>query len=77
MKLVCIGSGNVATHLSLAFKAMGAEILQVWSRDGKRAGILAALTGSKATNNWSEVDRNADCYLIALEPVSAANIPAR
>lgn len=76
MKLVCIGSGNVATHLSLAFKAMGAEILQVWSRDGKRAGILAALTGSKATNNWSEVDRNADCYLIAVKDDAIAGVAA-
>lgn len=74
MKLVCIGSGNVATHLSLAFKAMGADILQVWSRDLKRAGILAALTGSKATNNWSEIDQNADCYLIAVKDDAIAEV---
>ncbi|KEQ29416.1 oxidoreductase [Pedobacter antarcticus 4BY] len=76
MKLVCIGSGNVATHLSLAFKAMGADILQVWSRDVKRAGILAALTGSRATSNWSEIDRNADCYLIAVKDDAIASVAA-
>ena len=67
MNIVCIGSGNVATHLAIAFKAMGAEIIQVWSSDSRNAEILAALTKAKAFRNWEELDRSADCYIIAVK----------
>jgi predicted short-subunit dehydrogenase-like oxidoreductase (DUF2520 family) len=67
MNIVCIGSGNVATHLAIAFKAMGAEIVQVWSQDSRNAEILAALTKAKPIRNWKELDRFADLYLIAVK----------
>ncbi|SEB16717.1 Rossmann-like and DUF2520 domain-containing protein [Pedobacter hartonius] len=67
MNIVCIGSGNVATHLAIAFKAMGAEIVQVWSQDSKNAEILAALTKAKPIQSWEELDRSADCYVIAVK----------
>lgn len=67
MKIVCIGSGNVATHLAIAFKAMGAEILQVWSQDSRNAEILAALTKAKPILNWNELDLSADLYFIAVK----------
>ncbi|CAM4391786.1 Predicted oxidoreductase, contains short-chain dehydrogenase (SDR) and DUF2520 domains [Pedobacter westerhofensis] len=67
MNIVCIGSGNVATHLAIAFKAMGAEILQVWSQDSKNAEILAALTKAKPVMHWEDIDRSADLYIIAVK----------
>lgn len=67
MNIVCIGSGNVATHLAIAFKSMGAEILQVWSHDHKNAEILAALTKARSFQQWSDLDRSADCYIIAVK----------
>jgi predicted short-subunit dehydrogenase-like oxidoreductase (DUF2520 family) len=67
MNIVCIGSGNVATHLAIAFKAVGAELVQIWSRDIRNGEILAALTKSTAISNWGELDRTADCYLIAVK----------
>lgn len=67
MKIVCIGSGNVATHLAIAFKSIGAEIVQVWSQDHKNAEILAALTKARSFQNWNDLDRSADCYLIAVK----------
>jgi len=67
MNIVCIGSGNVATHLAIAFKAMGAEIIQVWSRDSRNAEILAALTKAKPVLNWEELDRSADLYIVAVK----------
>jgi predicted short-subunit dehydrogenase-like oxidoreductase (DUF2520 family) len=66
MNIVCIGSGNVATHLAIAFKAMGAEIVQVWSQDRRNAEILAALTKAKPIQSWEELDLFADCYVIAV-----------
>lgn len=67
MKIVCIGSGNVATHMAIALKTVGAELIQVYSQNHQHAEILAALTHSKAISKWSDLDRNADCYLIAVK----------
>jgi len=77
MKIVCIGSGNVATHLSIAFKAMGADILQVWSRDHRNAEILAALTKAKPIRKWDELDLLADCYIIAVKDDAIHEVAAQ
>jgi len=74
MNIVCIGSGNVATHLAIAFKAMGAEIIQVWSSDSRNAEILAALTKAKPFRRWEELDRSADCYVIAVKDDAIASV---
>jgi len=76
MNIVCIGSGNVATHLAIAFKAMGAEIVQVWSKDSRNAEILAALTKAKPIQSWAELDRSADCYVIAVKDDVIATVAA-
>lgn len=67
MKIVCLGSGNVATHMANAFKDNGADIAQVWSRDLKHAQILANETGSQAISDLKAVDKYADLYLIAVK----------
>jgi predicted short-subunit dehydrogenase-like oxidoreductase (DUF2520 family) len=67
MKIVCIGSGNVATHLAIALKAMGAELVQVWSQDSRNAEILAALIKAKTVLSWEELDLSADFYIIAVK----------
>lgn len=77
MKIVFIGAGNVATHLAIAFKAMGADILQVWSNDNKNAQILAALTKAAPVNSWDELDLSADCYIIAVKDDAIARVAAR
>ena len=41
MKIVFLGSGNLATHLSLALKAAGEDILQIFSRTQEHAQALA------------------------------------
>jgi len=76
MNIVCIGSGNVATHLAIAFKSMGAEIVQVWSKDSRNAEILAALTKAKPIQSWAELDRSADCYVIAVKDDAIATVAA-
>jgi predicted short-subunit dehydrogenase-like oxidoreductase (DUF2520 family) len=67
MKIVFIGSGNVATHLAIAFKAMGADILQVWSKDSRNADLLAALTKAEPISKWQHLDQHADCYIISVK----------
>lgn len=74
MKIVFIGSGNVATHLAIAFKAMGAGIIQIWSKNNRNAEILAALTKAEPINQWDDLDLNADCYIIAVKDDAIASV---
>ncbi|ATP57233.1 oxidoreductase [Pedobacter ginsengisoli] len=67
MKVVCIGSGNVATHLANALKAKGVNLIQVWSRDLTNASELAKSINAAATSNLDEIDRSADLYIIAVK----------
>lgn len=65
-KIVILGSGNVATHLAIAFDKV-ADVVQVWSRTGANAQILAKrLINAQATCNFSEIIPNADFYIIAV-----------
>lgn len=79
MKIVFLGSGNVATHLALAFKQAGQQVSQVWSRNLSHALELAgkvndhnqlSLAGKfrvAAINDLSVLDRSADLYLISIK----------
>lgn len=74
MNIVFIGSGNVATHLAIAFKAMGADITQVWSNDHRNAEILAALTKAEPINDLDALDQTADYYIIAVKDDAIAAV---
>lgn len=67
MKIVFIGSGNLATHLSLALKAAGEEIIQVFSRTEAHAQELAEKLACKHTTNLDEIDLNADVYILSVK----------
>lgn len=67
MDIVCIGSGNVATHLAKAFKASGARIVQVYSAQLLNADLLAQETSAQAIADLSALNREADLYLIAVK----------
>ena len=41
-RVVMLGSGNVATHLSLALQDVGYEVFQVWSRRMEMAQAWAS-----------------------------------
>lgn len=67
MKIVCIGSGNVATHMAGAFKEKGHELIQVWSKNSDHAETLASPLGAMTMTDLAEIDLNADLYLIAIK----------
>jgi predicted short-subunit dehydrogenase-like oxidoreductase (DUF2520 family) len=67
MKIVFLGSGNVATHLALAFKASGQQIMQVWSRSKVNATQLATEVNASVLEDLSSLDRTADLYLVAVK----------
>ena len=66
MKVVMIGSGNVATVLGRLIKNRGHEILQVVSRHIEHAKTLAALLDCSSTDDGGVIDTGADLYIIAV-----------
>lgn len=67
MKIVLLGSGNVATHLGRAFKLAGQEIVQVWSRNIDHAHELADNLAAMAISDFDFLDRDADLYIISVK----------
>ena len=69
MKIVIIGSGNVATVLGRLFKKKGFEILQVVSRNLNHAELLSKELLSGYTDYDGIIDSRADIYIMALLPI--------
>jgi predicted short-subunit dehydrogenase-like oxidoreductase (DUF2520 family) len=63
---VLIGSGNVATHMGIAFAAAGIRILQVYSRNLDNAETLALKLSCEATSDLDSLPGDADLYVIAV-----------
>lgn len=74
MKIVLIGSGNVATHCGAALQGTGNNIVQVFSRRKENAELLATKLNCRAIQSASELDRNADLYLIMVSDDQIANV---
>jgi predicted short-subunit dehydrogenase-like oxidoreductase (DUF2520 family) len=66
MKVVIIGSGNVASVLGRLIKKAGHDILQVLSKDAENAGSLATALGASFTNDKEKINKEADIYLVAV-----------
>ena len=79
MKVVIIGAGNVATHLSLAIQKTSASIIQVYSRSEESVYALANRLGTDRTTQIHDITTNADLYLFAVKddalPVIIPQIP--
>ena len=67
MKVVIVGSGNVATVLGRLIKKAGHEILQVVSRDASHAKALATELQTAYADYAGVIDKNTDLYLIAVK----------
>jgi len=76
MKVVCIGSGNVATHLAVALKTAGAELVQIWSRDVEHAADLSRKVGAAAVGDLGQVISDADLYLLSVADDAIPSIAA-
>jgi len=74
MDIVLLGSGNVATNLALALKTAGYNIVQVFSPNLVNAKELAKKVNSDPINNFSEIDRAADLYIIAVKDDAIAEV---
>jgi predicted short-subunit dehydrogenase-like oxidoreductase (DUF2520 family) len=65
-KISFIGSGNVSTHLAVAFKMKGFNIAEVYSPNLMHAEQFCVLTGGQAVENLSDIDTDTDLILIAV-----------
>jgi predicted short-subunit dehydrogenase-like oxidoreductase (DUF2520 family) len=63
---VCIGAGNVATHLVKGLCDKGYRLIQVYSRTIDSANALAGPYGAKYTNSLSEITDKSDFYLFSV-----------
>ena len=82
MRIVIIGSGNLATQLSLALKDAGRDIVQVFSRTEAHAQELADKIGCDFTARLEDVRPDADVYILsvkddAISQVAATLCPSR
>lgn len=66
MKVVIIGSGNVATVMGGQIASAGHTILQVVARREEPAARLAAAWGCGYTTQWEEINREADIYIVSI-----------
>lgn len=67
MKIVFIGSGNLATHLSLALKASGEDIKQVFSKTKGNAQMLAKRLNCCSTDSIEDLYTEADVYIFSIK----------
>jgi predicted short-subunit dehydrogenase-like oxidoreductase (DUF2520 family) len=67
MKVVFIGSGNVAVHLSAAMQKAGYTVGQVYSRNETHARTLAGRLRCDWTTNTGEILSSADLYVFAVK----------
>jgi len=74
MNIVIIGTGNVASVFGKAFKMAGHTILQIVGRDSMAASRLAYELDTFSTNYWSQLDKTADVYIIAVSDNSIATV---
>ena len=65
--IVFLGSGNLATHLSLALKAAGEDIIQIFSRTQEHAQALADKLHCASCTSISDIRTDADIYIFSVK----------
>ncbi len=67
MRIVFIGSGNVATHLATALKDTSNQISQIYSPTIENAKQLAELVDAEPIADIQLIDIDADLYIISVK----------
>ena len=77
-RIVLLGAGRLATHLSRALKVYAPErrIVQIYSPGGHSARRLAESLGGdvQVASRVDELDRTADCYLFAVPDATGGTL---
>jgi predicted short-subunit dehydrogenase-like oxidoreductase (DUF2520 family) len=65
-KIVVLGAGNLAIHLTQALYRAGYQILQVFSRTMDSAQALAEKVNAQPFNNLNELNKTADIVIVCI-----------
>jgi predicted short-subunit dehydrogenase-like oxidoreductase (DUF2520 family) len=74
MKIVIIGAGNLAVHLSESLKNAGFEIAQIYNRSEKSARGLADALHTRYTTDVTQIDSDASLYMMCVSDDAIASI---
>ncbi len=74
MDVVMIGSGNVAYCFSHLLRLNGHKIMQVVSRNREHARELAEKLNTAYTSDFSDIELEADVYLVAVSDSAIAEV---
>jgi len=74
MKVIILGSGNVAYHIALTFKKKGIKILQIYSRNYSNAKELAEIVDAEAISDLNKINDSADFYFIAVSDKAISEV---
>lgn len=66
MRIVIVGTGNLATRLGMALYAGNSELAQIYGRSPVACSQLADLLDCPFTTDLSELNTEADLYLLAV-----------
>lgn len=73
-KIVILGAGNLATHLTRVLIKKGFNICQIYSRTIESARELGLKTGVHYTNNIKDIYNEADIYIYALSDSAISSL---
>lgn len=71
---VIIGAGNLATQLAMVLSSKGITVRQVYSRTIERAKELAEKVNARPTSKLSEVEKDAELYVIAVKDAAIEEV---
>lgn len=74
MRVVIIGSGNVASVLGRKAKNAGHEIIQVAGRNSQAVQALAAELGCPSVADFGQIDKTGDLFICALADDALAGL---
>src|SRR5574344_429894 len=74
MKIILIGSGNLATNLGKALRDAGHDIIQVFSRTLENASMLAEVLHAEAVNDYDKIRSDADVYILSVKDSALQNV---
>ncbi len=77
MKVVIIGTGNVATVLGKKISAAGHDIIEVAGRNREATDALAAELQARPVYTFSNLATDAELYLIAVSDTALYDLPAQ
>lgn len=73
-RIVQIGAGNVATHISKALQVAGHSVVQVVGRTEVNTRTLAKEIGAAYTITTSNIDKAADLYIISVSDSAISDV---